>query len=613
MVPGALGDPLRALQIYPSVARPPGGLGLLVIRGASPDQTQTYFGVHSIPHAFHYVGISSTIPSDAIGGVTLLPGNVPARFGNATGGVVLLEPRRSVGSNTHGHAELGLHQASGAISVPVKKGRFVLNARRGLLDAPLSVLANSSNSSVLIPRYFDYLTAFEYPLRAPGTLVVRWFGAGDRLSDSEEVVVNAQTRPRFTMATGFHRLDVELRARAQRWRFLFAPSARLDLYSTSRPSAELSDRRRDVVGLLRSEASYRYARAATLTFGSELSVLQYKTEGGAEVQGTELWGGLYMSLPVQHRGFRVVPEARANVYAIGDRARFVVDPRARVEWSRERWSVFAAAGLASQRFVAADRATASLFSSSYAVNDGVIVISPQLRRYFYPTTSYAPDPATLEVLQATQLSAGARFSDDRISAAITPFLRIQPRYRSVTSPVPDAYEARALGGGAELSVKINASRRLSAWVSYALSAAVLDVRDTPSSKPYRIPADFDQRHNFHAAASYLLPKRWRIGARFRLTSGNPYTPVTGVVYDLDGTIPLFGPPNSARTRSFHQLDVRVEKMWVRSCCTISAYLDIQNIYNYQNPETYIYNSDLSATVANTGLPILPLLGLRVDF
>ena len=50
VVPGTFGDPLRVVQNLPGVARSPFGLGALVIRGASPNDSGIYVEGHKIPH-----------------------------------------------------------------------------------------------------------------------------------------------------------------------------------------------------------------------------------------------------------------------------------------------------------------------------------------------------------------------------------------------------------------------------------------------------------------------------------------------------------------------------------------------------------------------------------
>ena len=43
---------------------------------------------------------------------------------------------------------------------------------------------------------------------------------------------------------------------------------------------------------------------------------------------------------------------------------------------------------------------------------------------------------------------------------------------------------------------------------------------------------------------------------------------------------------------------------------LSAYLDVQNVYNRANPEGLQYSFDYSKSAVAAGLPLLPVLGLR---
>ena len=46
---------------------------------------------------------------------------------------------------------------------------------------------------------------------------------------------------------------------------------------------------------------------------------------------------------------------------------------------------------------------------------------------------------------------------------------------------------------------------------------------------------------------------------------------------------------------------------------LSAYLDVQNVYNSQNTEAIQYNFNYTARQYITGLPILPSIGIRGEF
>ena len=65
--------------------------------------------------------------------------------------------------------------------------------------------------------------------------------------------------------------------------------------------------------------------------------------------------------------------------------------------------------------------------------------------------------------------------------------------------------------------------------------------------------------------------------------------------------------------TFHQLDVRVDKNWKFKLMKFAVYVDVQNVYNQQNPEGYAYNYDYSQRRYLTGLPVLPSLGLKLEY
>jgi hypothetical protein len=70
---------------------------------------------------------------------------------------------------------------------------------------------------------------------------------------------------------------------------------------------------------------------------------------------------------------------------------------------------------------------------------------------------------------------------------------------------------------------------------------------------------------------------------------------------------------SERLPLFHQLDLRVDKRWQFKDWRLSAYLDVQNVYNNPAVEAIVYNYDFSQQAFQTGLPILPSIGLRGEF
>jgi len=124
--------------------------------------------------------------------------------------------------------------------------------------------------------------------------------------------------------------------------------------------------------------------------------------------------------------------------------------------------------------------------------------------------------------------------------------------------------------------------------------------------------DYDQPHILTASAGYRLGRGWLLSSTLRVVSGNPETPITGAVANVDEDVylPIFGRTNSTRAALFHRLDLRVEKRWTSENGNITLYLDVQNVLNQRHPEATVYSYDYRVTDQVLGLPILPILGVK---
>jgi outer membrane receptor for ferrienterochelin and colicin len=170
-------------------------------------------------------------------------------------------------------------------------------------------------------------------------------------------------------------------------------------------------------------------------------------------------------------------------------------------------------------------------------------------------------------------------------------------------------KGRAYGG--EFLLKHDPGKHFYGWVAYTLARSE---RRESGQDEYR-PADYDQTHNLNIVGQYRFNPKWELGARFRFVTGNPYTPIDGSQFDsdTDAYTPAYGAVNSARNAAFAQLDVRVDRHFVFDTWKLTAYLDVQNITNRQNPEAHSYNFDYSQSKVSAGLPLIPSFGIRGDF
>ena len=181
-----------------------------------------------------------------------------------------------------------------------------------------------------------------------------------------------------------------------------------------------------------------------------------------------------------------------------------------------------------------------------------------------------------------------------------------------------APDGKARAYGMEILLKHRPTRDFYGWIAYTLSRSedrrLFGGEGTPSATRYS-PTEFDQTHNFILVASRKLGTSWELGARFRLVTGVPETEVLGAYLDIDYSDwdPVNGEENGIRRQTFHQLDLRAERTFTFESWRLSLYLDVQNVYNAENPEATLYDYRFRESAPVRGLPILPVLGVRGRF
>jgi hypothetical protein len=103
-----------------------------------------------------------------------------------------------------------------------------------------------------------------------------------------------------------------------------------------------------------------------------------------------------------------------------------------------------------------------------------------------------------------------------------------------------------------------------------------------------IPSSWDNKHLFSLSATKKFVRNWDIGLKWRFVGGAPYTPYDlekssfKAAWDLQGQgYPDYSKFNTLRLKSFHQLDLRVDKEYFFSGWSLMLYVDIQNVYNFK--------------------------------
>jgi TonB family protein len=629
-IPGTRGDALRSIQTLPGVARVPGDLGLLIVRGSAPFDTVTFIDGTPVPLIYHFGGLASVVPTELVERIDFYPGNFSARFGRAQGAVIdagLRSPRTDGKlAGYHGLAQIDLIDARLLAEGPIPltdKWSFAAAGRRSHVDAVLSAVAGSAGGGVVqAPVYYDYQFMLEYGASRAERFRVAFFGSDDSF---ELVVPPTEANPtlsgNFEFHTAFQRLQMRY------WNTDLPSGGRFSaLLAGGRDAVELSLGQAflllEVFSLSgRLEVSQPLARGVVVNGGMDLF------HGDVDIQlraPTQVGGGNPMaSRPFRaesiERGFSFPATYAELEISPNERSRIVPGVRFDYYDTIDRVDV-------SPRFNARYDFLPSFPRTTGKVGVGIYKQPPQYQEMVPPlgneklrTNHSIHYGIGLEQEITRQLEASGEFFFKQLDDQVD--LEVDPRGQG-TVFYDNGTRGYAVGG--EFLLKYKPDERFFGWLAYTISRSVR--QDRPWSD--EVLVDFDQPHILSVLGSYELGWGFSFGARFRLVSGNITTPIVcdrdeascdptrldGLYHGFSGRY-LIMPRSREEERlpTFHQLDVRVDKKWEFELWKLSLYLDVQNVYNHQNIEGISYNFNYSGRQFATGLPIFPSFGLRGEF
>ena len=144
---GTRGDALRVVELLPGVARPPGLAGFIIIRGASPFDSQAFFEGAPVDRIYHFGGLTSFTSPRLLDHIDLYPGNFSVRFGRKIGGVIDVGIRDPAHRRLSRHArrEPDRHLAAGR--GPGRQARRVRHRRQAQLHRLLVPATSSPRTS----------------------------------------------------------------------------------------------------------------------------------------------------------------------------------------------------------------------------------------------------------------------------------------------------------------------------------------------------------------------------------------------------------------------------------------------------------------------------------
>ena len=539
-LPGAFGDPFRAIEILPGVTPLLSGVPFFFVRGAPPGNVGYFLDGIRVPLLYHVAAGPSVIHPGLVERVDLYPGGYPARYGRFAGGIVTAETTAPA-HEWHGEGNVRLFDAGALVEGPFadRRGTVLLGGRYSYTAAVISALAPE-----VVLNYWDYQARASYDLGPSDRLSLFSFGAADFIGDEES---DGSVRTLFD--TEFHRLDLRYDksyARGTEARYALTVGFDRTRFDGDDPT-EVGILRDRLVGG-RVEHRHRLSESAVLRSGLDATLDFFEVDARFDDEDTDgneeefrrafstrrdLAIGTHADVVLDPEpGVTVTPGLRLDFYESDGATALGIDPRISARFQiDERWAALHAFGIAHQ-----------------------------------PPSFIAPIPGFQiggirgGLQRSLQVASGveAKLPWD-VKGTLTVFnnvfLNMTDQLSLIRSEIDDdiEIETRSQGStiGLELALQRRLTHRLGGFFSYTLS------RSVRSLGRVHAPAAFDRTHVLNLAAGYHLGRRWRAGSRLTF-----YTGVPGEVRTEDGeAIDLDRLEHPPRTRPFYRVDLRIEKKW----------------------------------------------------
>jgi hypothetical protein len=571
-LPGAFGDPLRAVDALPGVVPTISGLPIFFIRGAPPASVGYVVDGVEVPLLYHAFLGPSVLHPGSLSGVVLESAPADVRYGGSAGAVIVAEPAPP-STAFRGEGSLRLFDAGALLAAPFADGAgsALVSGRYSFTGLLYSALTDEDFG------YWDYQLRLSRRVAAHTSLGLFAFGAGDHYGG--ELLAGAVGGD-----TGFHRVDLRLTHSTPSLAAMSAVTLGRD--RTGDASSSLSDRSVRV----RSELTVRVAPQLDARFGAdarlnridlEVDPARLDRDDLVELFPTRTDHALssFAGLAWQaERRLQVQAGVRGDLYSSQGAHAVSLDPRLSVSARLlPGLSVEHRFGFASQKPNFVPGVPAAQVGS---LDRGLT------RGQHLSSTLRLGLPADLS------LSVGA----------------FQSHYDNVVDPLGQAREFRLdrswlerrqdiTARGLELRLGRPLSQRLGGFVAYTLSWA------TRHGEREQTPSGYDRRHVIQGALALELWWKLRASARGLYYSGFPALQIVDA-----GALPSA----TLRAPGFVRVDWRVERPF-----RISERLEVAVVAEMLNAnsakEALRYECGTRCDLVTAGPIVLPSIGIEATF
>ena len=171
-------------------------------------------------------------------------------------------------------------------------------------------------------------------------------------------------------------------------------------------------------------------------------------------------------------------------------------------------------------------------------------------------------------------------------------------YKNLVLYDPDNFSyysgGKGYAKGVDVFLKSKVFNKYSAWISYSYT----DSKRKQYDASEQTSADYDITHSLTTVGNYNITDNFTVGFTYRISTGKPYTPVTGSVFDSTQNLymPFYGLKNSDRFPTYQRLDINAQYIFSLFGRFAIAVMELNNVLNQKNLYGYTYNSDYTKKI-----------------
>jgi outer membrane cobalamin receptor len=620
-------DVLKIVQLLPGVQSGTEGTSGLYVRGGGPDQNLILLDGVPVYNASHLFGFFSVFNPDAINSVQLIKGGFPARYGGRLSSVLDIRMKEGNMKEFHAEGSIGLVASKLTVEGPIRKGTtsFILSGRRTYIDLLMQPVVGSFGQAQGVKTragyyFYDLNAKINHKFSNRSRLYLSsYLGHDNAYSRIEENYIYDQTSISNTWNAdlGWGNITTALR-----WNLEINSKTFMNVTGThSRYRFNVGEDYASVqVGLSQTvEEGFAFQYLSGIyDWGVKLDVdflpgpAHYvrfglgeiyhtftpgvntfrMTESGAHVDTTFGASRVYAHefSAYAEDDVRIGPRIKTNLglhasgFLVNGKLYYSAQPRVSGRYLLAKdWSAKASFATMAQYIHLLTNATIGL-----------------------PTDLWVPVTGTVKPMYSTQVAVGlAHTFRDAFEVSVEGYYKTMENlieYKdgaSFFNSGPDWQDkvetGRGWAYGTELFIQ-KTTGNTSGWIGYTLSWSErqFDNLNFGEAFPYR----YDRRHDISLVITHRFNERTDVGLVWVYGTGNAVTlPITkyeaaNAVYDYFngswyGQVEYFEKRNDFRMRSYHRLDLSLNKHRQRKWGETTWSLGFYNAYSRRNP-FYVY-------------------------